>query len=539
MRTVYFNRKSLFLLLVVIGISVLCIITILNSNNDNNNTLKSNDNNKILTNSENTPINIKDINVRKKLVKNNIDNKKAEFIKKMMKHAWDGYKKYAWGANELNSIHKMASSQEIFGGPKMPATIVDAADTLYIMDMMKEYKEAEEYLFKNFKASDAIRNLSVFEMTIRFIGGFLSLFALTGKETYKIFAKNVADILIVSFNSPTGLPYNVVTPKDNRTMNYGWVTNNAHILADVGTLHLEFDYLSNITGDSNYRNKVINVRNIIEKQKKVDNLYGLYLSKDDGHFVTREVSLGAMGDSFYEYLLKEWLISNKKDTIAYDMYKEASKNIRKKMIIKSKGNFTYLVELKNGKILNKMSHLSCFSVGMFALEAYHSTDENEKKEIMELAEELGNTCYHSYKLSKTGLGPEMFHFDSTKDATSSTGEVQYFLRPEVIEGIYYLYKLTGNDKYKEWNWEIAQNIEKWCRNDAGYHGLRNVYNPEAGYDPTQQSFFLAETLKYLYLTFVNDKIPLDKSKNINNRELVKKMFYHGKINNFSKKCLKC
>uniref|UniRef100_A0AAF5DFU6 alpha-1,2-Mannosidase n=1 Tax=Strongyloides stercoralis TaxID=6248 RepID=A0AAF5DFU6_STRER len=510
MRTVYFNRKSLFLLLVVIGISVLCIITILNSNNNSNNIFENKGNNNILINNENFQFNVKDVNARKLLTNNNIDNDKAIFIKKMMKHAWDGYKKYAWGANELNSIQKMASSQEIFGGPRMPATIVDAADTLFIMDMMEEYKEAEEYLLKNFKMSDAIRSLSVFEMTIRFVGGFLSLFALTGKEFYKTFAKNVTDTLLVSFNSPTGLPYNIVAPKDNRTMNYGWVTNSAHILADVGTLHLEFDYLSHITGDPNYREKVINARNIIDKQKKIDNLYGLYLSKDDGHFITREVSLGAMGDSFYEYLLKEWLISDKKDNIAYEMYKKASINIRKKMIIKSNGNFTYLIELKNGKILNKMSHLSCFAVGMFALEAYHSTDENDKKEIMELAEELGYTCYQSYKRSKTGLGPEMFHFDSNQDAISLSGEVQYFLRPEVIEGIYYLAKLTGKDKYKQWNWEIAQNIEKWCRNEAGYQGIKNVYNPEIGFDSTQQSFFLAETLKYLYLTFADNKISLNK-----------------------------
>uniref|UniRef100_A0A0N5BYC8 alpha-1,2-Mannosidase n=1 Tax=Strongyloides papillosus TaxID=174720 RepID=A0A0N5BYC8_STREA len=458
---------------------------------------------------EKSKLNVKDINARKFLTSNK-SNEKAEFVKRMMKHAWDGYKKYAWGANELNSIHKMASSQEIFGGPKMPATIVDAADTLYIMDMMKEYGEAEEYLFKNFKKTDAVRNLSVFEITIRFIGGFLSLFALTNKEKYKIFAKEVADLLLIAFNSPTGLPYNVVVPKDNRTMNYGWVTNTAHILADVGTLHLEFEYLSHITGNPIYRDKVVNVRDIIEKQEKVDNLYGLYLSKDTGKFVTREVSLGAMGDSFYEYLLKEWLILDKKDNIAYDMYKKASKNIRKKMIIKSKGNLTYLVELRNGKIVNKMSHLSCFAVGMFALEAHHSTDEAEKKEIMELAEELGNTCYQSYKRSETGLGPEMFHFDSTRDAISLSGEVQYYLRPEVIEGIYYLYKLTGKEKYQDWNWEIAQNIEKWCKNDAGYHGIRNVYDSKMGFDPTQQSFFLAETLKYLYLTFAEDKIPLDR-----------------------------
>uniref|UniRef100_A0AC35TML8 Alpha-1,2-Mannosidase n=1 Tax=Rhabditophanes sp. KR3021 TaxID=114890 RepID=A0AC35TML8_9BILA len=455
----------------------------------------------------NKPIkNVRDIGNR---VASSTMNERADFVRQMMKHAWGGYRKYAWGANELNSIQKMGYSQEIFGGSKMPATIVDAADTLLIMDLKEEFKEAEDYLIKNFKTSDAVRSLSVFEMTIRFVGGFLSLYALTGNEVYKTFAKEMTDTLMIAFDSKTGLPYNVVIPSSKRAQNYGWVSGNSHILADVGTLHLEFEYLSKITGDPIYRQKVEHVRDVIEKQKKIDGLYGIYLDKEDGHFTQSAVSLGAMGDSFYEYLMKEWLISGKTDTKAYNMYKVASKNIRQKMIVKSKGNLTYLVELSNGKIQNKMSHLSCFSVGMFALEAFHATDETEKKEVMELAEQLGNTCYQSYNRSKTGLGPEMFHFDSTKDAVSTTGEVQYFLRPEVIEGIYYLYKLTGKPMYQEWLWKITQSIEKWCRNENGYQGIRNVYEPEKGMDGVQQSFFLAETLKYLYLAFT-DKMPLDK-----------------------------
>jgi mannosyl-oligosaccharide alpha-1,2-mannosidase len=53
-------------------------------------------------------------------------------------------------------------------------------------------------------------------------------------------------------------------------------------------------------------------------------------------------------------------------------------------------------------------------------------------------------------------------------------------------------------------------IEKHCRTDSGYAGLRNVYRPEDGFDDVQQSFFLAETLKYAYLTFADNEIPLTK-----------------------------
>ncbi|VDL66670.1 unnamed protein product [Nippostrongylus brasiliensis] len=105
-----------------------------------------------------------------------------------------------------------------------------------------------------------------------------------------------------------------------------------------------------------------------------------------------------------------------------------------------------------------------------------------------------------------------------------SGENNYILRPEVIEGFFYLWRLTGktvfvfsinifnplfsflsSQKYREWVWDAISAIDKYCRVEAGFAGLVNVY------DPKQQSFFLAETLKYAYLTFTDTSvIPLDQ-----------------------------
>lgn len=63
---------------------------------------------------------------------------------------------------------------------------------------------------------------------------------------------------------------------------------------------------------------------------------------ENGEFIGSHVSLGALGDSFYEYLIKSYIQSGNKDDQAYKMYKEASKAIREKMIFKSKGGLKYV-----------------------------------------------------------------------------------------------------------------------------------------------------------------------------------------------------
>ena len=64
----------------------------------------------------------------------------------MMKHAWDNYVRFAWGANELKPISLRSHSASIFGSQNLGATIVDAVDTLKIMGMEDEYKKARDWI---------------------------------------------------------------------------------------------------------------------------------------------------------------------------------------------------------------------------------------------------------------------------------------------------------------------------------------------------------------------------------------------------------
>jgi len=74
-----------------------------------------------------------------------------------------------------------------------------------------------------------------------------------------------------------------------------------------------------------------------------------------------------------------------------------------------------------------------------------------------------------------------------------------------------MWRYTHNQKYRDWAWEAFQAFEKYCRLEVGYSGIHDVNNPGSSHDDLMQSFFLAETMKYLYLTFSpDDLVSLDE-----------------------------
>ena len=75
----------------------------------------------------------------------------------------------------------------------------------------------------------------------------------------------------------------------------------------------------------------------------------------------------------------------------------------------------------------------------------------------------------------------------------------YFLRPETVETFFILNQLTGDPVYREWGWEIFMSIEKFCKTKYGYGAYEDVTDVNLQPKDEMESFFLAETLKYLYL----------------------------------------
>ena len=95
-----------------------------------------------------------------------------------------------------------------------------------------------------------------------------------------------------------------------------------------------------------------------------------------------------------------------------------------------------------------------------------------------------------------GLMPGLIDFSTMKIIK---GEEGYCLSPEIIESVYYLYYYTREEKYLQMGKKIFDDIIKYCQTDYGYARVKNVATKEK--NDIMDSFFLAETLKYLYLLF--------------------------------------
>lgn len=422
----------------------------------------------------------------------------------MMKFAWDNYKQYALGKNELRPLTKNGHIGNMFGGLR-GATVVDSLDTLYVMELHEEFQEAKNWVEENFDLN-VNGEASLFEVNIRYVGGLLAAFYLTGEEIFKSKALELGEKLLPAFNTPTGIPRGVINLGSGMSWSWGWASAGSSILAEFGSLHLEFLHLSELSGNSVYTEKVMNIRKVLNRIEKPQGLYPNFLSPVTGNWVQHHVSIGGLGDSFYEYLIKSWLMSDKRDMEAKNMYDNAMEAIEKHLVKKSGGGLTYIAEWRGGILDHKMGHLACFSGGMIALGAEHSGEE-QKKHFMELAAEITHTCHESYVRSDSKLGPEAFRFDSGTEAMATRlSDRYYILRPEVVESYLYMWRLTHDPKYRQWGWEVVQALEKYCRVEAGFSGIRDVYTTTPSHDNMQQSFFLAETLKYLYLLFCEDDV---------------------------------
>lgn len=441
------------------------------------------------------------------------DTYRKNYIRDMMKHAWSGYATYAWGFNEVRPVSKTPHTESIFGGEKMGASIVDGIDTLYIMGLKDEYMAARTWIENNLDFNKFEVDVSVFETNIRYVGGLLSIYALTKDQLYLNKAVQIADKLLPAFETPSNIPNSNVNLRTGYSHNHDWAYGAA-ILSEFGSIHLEFLYLSHATGDPKYREKALKIRDTIRKAvPRSDGLYNNYMSVDNGQWLTRptHISMGGLGDSFYEYLIKAYVQSNGQDTEAYQMYIDAIKAFETKLIFTSnQSKLTYFAELKDTYINHRMDSLACFSGGMLALGATLS-EEPTKSTHMTLASGIANTCHESCIRSKSHLGPETFVFSNRADATAyGPSEKYYLLRPEILETYFYMWRYTHDPKYRAWAWDFVEALERYCKAEGGYSGLRNVYQPVIK-DDVQQSFFLAEVLKYLYLIFSNDDVvSLDK-----------------------------
>lgn len=470
------------------------------------------------------PSKLSDGTTKKDVLDDPINIQRREKVKDAMIHAWSSYEKYAWGHDELQPQTK--NGVDSFGG--LGATLIDSLDTLYIMGLDEQFQRAREWVANSLdfnKNYDA----SVFETTIRVVGGLLSAYDLSGDKIFLEKAKDIADRLLPAWDTPSGIPRNIINLAHGNAHNPSW-TGGESILADSATEQLEFIALSQRTGDPKYQQKVENVILQLNKTFPADGLLPIYINPDTGATSYSTITFGAMGDSFYEYLLKVWIQGNRTATVKHyrEMWETSMIGLQSLVRKTTPSSFTYLCEKTGSAIKDKMDELACFAPGMIALGASGSGPDDSQK-FLSLAEELAWTCYNFYQSTPTKLAGENYFFNPGQDM--SVGTSWNILRPETVESLFYLWRLTGNKTYQEWGWNIFEAFEKNSHVEGGYVGLKDVNTGVK--DNMMQSFFLAETLKYFYLLYSpSSVIPLDEWVFNTEAHPLKIVTRHGQVQNF-------
>ncbi|CAF9928804.1 MAG: hypothetical protein ALECFALPRED_004146 [Alectoria fallacina] len=481
-------------------------------------------------------------------------------VKSSFEHSWAGYKAHAWMKDELSPLD--GGSVQAFGG--WAATLVDTLDTLWIMGLEEEFDEAVNAAKDIDFNSTSESMLNIFETTIRYLGGFLGAYDLTG-GTYPVLlqkATEVGDLLYCAFDTPNRMP--VTRWKWKEALEGAQQTaGTATLIAEIGSLTLEFTRLSQLTGNLKYYDAVKRILDEFEKYQSYTSLPGLWpilMNAKTISFEDNSYTLGSMADSWYEYLPKQHMLIGGRDD------EDQLKNMYDFAITTAINNVFFQPMtpdnkdiLMSGAVVVDSStrtrlspqgqHLGCYTGGMVGIGAKIF----DKPEQMNTARKLVDGCIWAYDNMPSGIMPEQFfmvpcdmnsdcqwdekkweaavlgrakgkkdgdeetrtdaqllnhtiHEDKTPRGFTEIWDARYLLRPEAIESVFVLYRLTGDADLLDSAWRMFSNIERNTRTEFGNAMISDVRIDKSAKQNKMESFWTAETLKYFYLIFSESSV---------------------------------
>ncbi len=399
-------------------------------------------------------------------------------------HAWRGYKKYACGHDDLRPLSK--SYHDWYAPESLLMTPVDALDTMILMGLKDEAATTKRYIVENLSFDKDIY-VQNFEVTIRLLGGLLSNYQLTNDRRLLLLAEDLGNRLLPVFDSPTGLPYRFVNLKTGKTR--GAETNPA----EAGTLLVELGTLSKLTHRSIFYDKAKRALTEIYNRRSSIGLVGTRINVETGKWTDPDSHISGEIDSYYEYLLKCWLLFGDKD--CKRMWRESVVSINKYLADEFTvdqlvgGMCAVTGELWYGHADMLTGRRTRTTYG--ALDAFFPA-------VLALSGDLKRARAlqaSSFKMwTKYGIEPEEINYRTMEVVAPG-----YPLRPEIVESTYYLYHYTRDSEYLRMGKSMFNDFVKYCKTDEAYAGLKSVVTKEKS--DSMQSFLFAETLKYFYLLF--------------------------------------
>ncbi|KAJ5584230.1 uncharacterized protein N7459_004030 [Penicillium hispanicum] len=484
--------------------------------------------------------------------------KRQHAVKEAFLHAWNGYKDHAWLRDEVSP--KTGGYADSFSG--WGATLVDSLDTLVIMGLDEELDLALGALDRIDFTTTMDNQVNVFEIIIRYMGGFLAAHDLTNGK-YPILlkkAEELGEMIFNAFDTHNRMPQ----------MRWDWtksaqrqeiLPSERTSLAEMGSLTVEFTRLSQISQDPKYFDAVQRITDTLEQNQnetRIPGLWPMFVDADGLNFDSAEFTLGGGADSTYEYLPKEHILLGAQTDQYQKMYGQAIESIKDNLLFRAMTKdedqtllFTSEARIMNGgarRFMNHVQdHLKCFLGGTVALAAKIF----DRPEDLSTARGLTDGCIWAYDQMPTGIMPEAFKFIACENADDcpwdesvwyeevwgqplnshehlarvrevidheglppgmiALKDPSYKLRPEAVESVFIMYRITGDKSLQDAAWRMFQNIDKVTRTKYGHSAIEDVRNPLPRLSDKMESFWLAETLKYLYLIFSEpDHVSLDE-----------------------------
>ncbi|KAJ7889770.1 seven-hairpin glycosidase [Mycena leptocephala] len=418
---------------------------------------------------------------------------RSDDVKTMFTTSYAAYKKYAFPHDDLAPIS--TGNFDFRNG--WGASVVDAMVRFWCClrsDSQDIFLDAVNFSSQiDFTVSKVDETVSVFETTIRYIGGLLASYELSGAK-YPVLvakAKEVADKLTFAWVGDNEIPYGFL----NFTTNAPQIATTN--IAEAGSLTLEWSTLSKYTNNATYENlATTSAKHIANLPAPLPALAPQLLDPATGDFVGAYIVIPP----------KYARLTNTDDPIYIDTWK-----VDILLKISTVGNHTYLADMDDdGQIRHVGSHLACFHAGNWLYGGMLVQNQT----IVDYGLKLNEGCWVGYPSPSTGIGPELFSWISP-DGNFTGGDPPtaeqlefynehgfyitnslYILRPEGFR------RVTGDTKYLDRASGAIDSFNKYlAASSGGFAGLSDVDNVANGFWDVMESFWFAEVLKYLYLTF--------------------------------------
>jgi mannosidase alpha-like ER degradation enhancer 2 len=396
---------------------------------------------------------------------------KMEFL-----HAWEGYKTYAWGHDGLRPLSK--TSYDWYGTP-FYLTAVEALDTMTLMGLTGEADSTREFIATHL-SFDRDVYVNVFEFTIRIMGSLLSNYQLSRDHRLLDLADDLGKRMLPAFVTGSGLPYLEVNLKTGAGR--GEMSNPGA----AGTLLVEFGSLTAMTGKGAYYNSAKIALLSLYRARSDIGLVGDGINVTTGEWTSTDSHLSAGIDSYYEYLLKCGLLFDDED--CKQMWLTHYQAINTYLLDSSARGYWYgHADMNTGKRTKTwFGALDAFFPACLALYG-----------DVERADRLMQSCYAMWV--RYGVEPEQYNY-----VTGKAEKPRYYLNPEIMESAYYLFQSTHDPVYQNMGKVFLDSLVTYCRTEAGFAELDNVVT-KAKRD-RMEPYFMAETLKYLYLLYTTSEL---------------------------------